>query len=71
VAEVAEAGDLKIQPDHAQRGGSRDVVVVDVVDLECATGAIAQYHVGRVSAEEAAQPGKLPFCSDLTQLGTG
>src|SRR5262249_61181437 len=33
-AEVAEACDLPIQTDRAQRGGARDVVVADVVDLE-------------------------------------
>src|SRR6516162_1029480 len=69
--EVAEAGDLKIEPHCAQRGGIGDVVVADVVDLECAGGGAAQQHVGGVAAEEAAQPGKLKIGSHLAQNARG
>src|SRR5262249_37815719 len=68
---VAEAHDLPIQSDRAERRGVGDVVVADVVDLECAGIAIARQHVGRVIAEKAAEAGNRPIGSDLTQLVAG
>ena len=40
-AEVAEAGDLPIEPDRAQEGRCGNIVVTDVVDLESASHAVA------------------------------
>ena len=64
-AEITEAHDLPIAADSAQGGGIGDVVIIDVVDLEC-TGAVAQQHVGRVTAVEAAERDKRPIRSHLT-----
>src|SRR5262249_60852375 len=48
-AEVAESRGLPIQPHRAQRGRTYDVVVSDVIDLECAAGRVAQQHVAGIA----------------------
>jgi len=52
--EVAEARELEVEPDRAQRGGIGDVVVADVVDLERAAVEL------RNSMSVVSLPKKLP-----------
>jgi len=66
-AEIAEASNLPIQADRAQRGGVGDVVVADVVDLEGAGIGVAQKHVVNIAAVEPAERNKRPIGSDLAQ----
>jgi len=42
-----EAAELPIRADRTQRGGARDLIVGDVVDLESAAVDVAQHQVGR------------------------
>jgi hypothetical protein len=51
---IAEAADLPIQADRAQRRSIGDLAVGDVVDLQCAV-AVAQDHVGLTEAAEIAE----------------
>src|SRR5258708_39182438 len=41
-----QAAKLPIQADRAQRGGSGQLIVSDVVDLECAGILVAQHQIG-------------------------
>ena len=65
--EVAEAGDLEIEPDRAERGGIGDVVVDDVVGLKGAGGGAAQHHVGRAVGVEVAEARHLKIEPDRAE----
>jgi hypothetical protein len=58
---------LRRKADGAEAGSVSDVVVADVVDLECSRGAAAQQHLRRGAALETAKPHKLIISCDLTQ----
>ena len=67
-AEVAEAPDLPVQSDRAQRDRTSDVVVGgNVIDLECAADGVPQQHVAGIAIVETAERDKTPFGSNLPQ----
>ena len=69
--EIAESQDRKVRSHRAQRGRICDVVVHNVIDLECAGGGVAQQHVAGIAIVEAAERDKLKRGSDFAQLKVG
>ena len=65
--EIAEAHDLPVQTNAAEKSRPCDLIIVDVVDLEAAGIGVAQQHVAGVAAEEAAERDEPPIGPDLTE----
>src|SRR5262249_58282621 len=55
----SEAAELPIQADRTQQRGSRDLVIGDVVDPECAGVDVAQHEVGPASATDRSDASEL------------
>ena len=70
-AERAETHNLPIQSHRAQRARTYDVVVGNVIDLECAAGGVAQQHVAGVALVEIAERDKPPIASNLAKRVRG
>jgi hypothetical protein len=51
-----ETANLPIQADLSHARGSRELIVGDVVDLECAGGGVAQHHVALAAAADRPNP---------------
>jgi hypothetical protein len=62
-----EAAKLPIQSDRTKTGGSRDLIVGDVVDLECPGVHVAQHHVGGTGSVQGAEARDLPIHPHRTQ----
>src|SRR5262249_19633780 len=69
-ADGSDARKLPIHPNRADGGGAGDLVVVDVVELQCARGAVAQQEIAFAGdAAEVADAGELPIQPDCANKG--
>ena len=68
-AEVADARELPIQADRADKGGAGDLIAVDVVDLQSAGIGVAQEHIAGAAAAEIADARELPIQADRAHEG--
>jgi hypothetical protein len=71
-AEIADTGELPIEPNRADEGGVGDLIITDVVHLQSAGIGVAQQHVARSSAAEIAHARELPVQADgAHEVGAG
>ena len=69
-ADGSDARKLPIHPNRADEGGARELVVVDVVDLQSARAAIAQQEIAFAGdAAEVADAGESPIHPDRANKG--
>src|SRR5262249_25010323 len=69
--EGAESHGLPIRPNRAQRVRTYDVVVGNVIDLECAVGGVAQQHIAGIAQVEIPESDEPPVAPNLTKRVPG
>src|SRR5262249_53127289 len=69
-ADGSDTRELPIQPNRADGGGARELIVVDVVDLQCAGALVAQQEIAFAGdAAEVADARELPIRADRADEG--
>ena len=66
---AAESAELPLQSHPSQAGSVDDLIVGDVIGLECAGVDVAQDEVGRAGAADRGNAGKLPIEAHRAQRG--